>query len=203
MIDFPVSIRWGPAPGPEFIYVVDGDGVTTHVPTIVQAIAETRAGSGVYSARIAIDPAWGSVKDYWSVADGMDGYAGDGPPSVNVTATNFEPIIPDAGGGGVGSGDTSINQDGAAGVTVNGAASATDCMQVVDENGAEVDRAEIAAYLKSDYDAGHKGPAFRQAFVQTGSDGRWVESMHLDAGVYTFEAAADQLGVVTFDVVVP
>lgn len=176
---------------------------TSGVPYTAEVREVTAQNSGAFDASTTVRAARQPVG--WNGVGGADGtfVSALGIPGVNVVQTNSEPLVPDAGGGGAGSGDTSINHDGAAGVTVDGAASSADCMRVLDELGAPMDDAELTAYLKSDYDAGNKGPSFRQAFVRTGSDGRWVESMRLDAGTYTFEASHDMLGTIVFDVVVP
>lgn len=103
---------------------------------------------------------------------------------------------------GTGSGDVPIDQDGAAGVTVDGDPAETDCMQfLIGADGA--DAVEIVAYLKADYDAGRRATADRRGVTYTGTDGRWVEPLMLDAGTYRIVGNKDGYQVDSFEIVVP
>ena len=83
--------------------------------------------------------------------------------------------------GGPGDGDVSVNHN----------TGGTDALRVT-HNGVGVDECRIRAYLKSDYDAGSR---VVRGEVTTGSDGRWIEDMMLDPGVYrlTFDATGKVL----------
>jgi hypothetical protein len=61
-----VSISWGSGTAPDTIKINDSTG--DHTATIVTAIAETGAGSGVYTSRITAN-VFG--KDYWSIGSGQ------------------------------------------------------------------------------------------------------------------------------------
>lgn len=200
----PVSIRWGAdAAAPNAVRAIDSAGAA-QVVALTTPIAETPAGSGVYTAVATFDTAWGLAKDYWTNGDGTY-YPGDGPPAVNVMQINGEDAVPDTGGGGVGtgSGDTPIDHDGGpTGTTVDGVAATADIMRF-EAGGVGVDNVEVVAYLKSDYDAGSRGASSRRGTTYTGSDGRWKEPLMLDSGTYTILASKGGYLVDSMTVVVP
>jgi hypothetical protein len=69
--------------------------------------------------------------------------------------------------------------------------------------GAGADDVEVVAYLKAEYDAGLRGTANRQGTTATGSDGRWISPLMLDAGEYTVLGNKAGYEVVVEAVVVP
>jgi hypothetical protein len=84
------------------------------------------------------------------------------------------------GGGGDNTGTGSI--------TVNHNTGGSDNLRVLDSGSVPVGGATIRAYLADAYAAGVRDI---QGQVTTGTDGRWLEDMHLDAGTYTFTAEHD------------
>jgi hypothetical protein len=163
---------------------------------VTDGIVETGTG-GRYLVSFADewDDAWfdaeGSVVVV--VDDGGTGVAHE----VRITAYPIEDS-----NGGTGSGDTAIDHDGAAGVIVDGVAATTDCMRfLVGASGA--DDVEIVAFLKADYDAGLRATANRQGTTATGTDGRWVAPLMLDAGTYRILGNKDGYEVSSFEIVVP
>jgi hypothetical protein len=86
------------------------------------------------------------------------------------------------GTGGAGDGDIAVNHD----------TGGTDALRA-EVGGIGVDACIIRAYLKADYDAGTRHILAQST---TGTDGRWIQDMMLDAGVYilTFSAPGYILG---------
>jgi len=48
-----------------------------------------------------------------------------------------------------------------------------------------IDNAEVAAYLKADYDAGNKTSAYLKGITVTDVNGEWTNDLMLDAETYT------------------
>lgn len=75
-----------------------------------------------------------------------------------------------------GTGDTAVDEN----------SGGTDNLRYVYQ-GSGIDNADIKAYLKTDYDAGHKNDAYVKGWSKTKVDGRWQWPMYLDHGfTYTF-----------------
>lgn len=129
-------------------------------------------------------------------------YAEDLNGMGNLLVRDLSMIIEATDGMSTGTGDFPINHNGGTGVTVDGVASATDIMQfTVGGNGA--DDVEVVAYLKADYDAGLRANENRQGTTVTGTDGRWVAPLMLDAGTYVILANKDRYVIASLTVVVP
>jgi hypothetical protein len=91
---------------------------------------------------------------------------------------------------------------GTLGRRVETSSGTTDCMRfLVGASGA--DDVEIVAFLKADYDAGLRATANRQGTTATGTDGRWVAPLMLDAGTYRILGNKDGYEVSSFEIVVP
>jgi hypothetical protein len=188
----PICIDWGPGAPPASVFIVDATR-TVRTPVVTAAIAETAPDSGVYTAVVTLDTAWGTVKDWWVDADGFPS-AGDGPTPVNVimvaTGPNTSgPATLDTGGGttGTGAGNIPLDHDGAELATFYipdtnpvGVPSATDLLQY--KSGiAGISGLLIRAYLASEYDAGLRVP---KGVTLTGADGRWFSPLMLFPGTY-------------------
>lgn len=76
------------------------------------------------------------------------------------------------GGGGSGNGDVAVDHN----------YSGTDALRVVGSDNLPVDNAVIRAYVLADYNNGDIDP--QPPTTYTGSDGRWVEPLSLDADTY-------------------
>jgi len=75
---------------------------------------------------------------------------------------------------------------GSGNIAVNHNYGGTDALRVLNSaTNAPVDEVSIIAYVKADYDAGNFGESFVRARSITGSDGRWLSPMQLDAETYT------------------
>lgn len=62
-----------------------------------------------------------------------------------------------------------------------------DALRVLDNVGAGIAGVNIQAYLKTDYDAGNRIGNFVKGQATTGSDGRWLSPIALDAATYILQ----------------
>lgn len=95
------------------------------------------------------------------------------------TLSDVRSAITAGGGGGTGTGSIQVNHN------YGGA----DALRYLTSGGIPIDNAEIVAFLKTDYDAGNWEPAFEKGRTTTNVDGRWAQSLMLDAGTYTIRAS--------------
>ncbi len=100
-------------------------------------------------------------------------------------------------------GDTSVNAsisirdvtplradelEGAGVVAVDHNYGGTDALAVMTLDAQRIDNAAVAAYLRTDYDAGRRGAAYVVGRTLTDVNGRWASPLMLDPGEYTLFA---------------
>ena len=140
----------------------------------------TGADAGSYSATIATTPAAQWTDGNYAVrvyqAGAVVGIAGGSMSAGDDTASPL-PAPAQSGYGpnlaGVGARSVDHNYGG------------TDALRYVAPGGAGIAGASIWAFNASDYSAGHTSAGFVIATATTGSDGRWLAPMMLNAGSYT------------------
>lgn len=126
------------------------------------SVATEEGATGLYTVRVTLD-------DTWTLP--LTVKVDDGAGTIHI-----ETIVVDAsGGGGVGAGTGDI--------AVNHNTGGTDHLAFKTSGGDGIDGATVRAYVKSEYDAGTRTV---RGQVMTGTDGRWIEDMMLDADTYTF-----------------
>jgi hypothetical protein len=74
------------------------------------------------------------------------------------------------------------NQGGIGDTEVNHDTGGTDNYRVLDGNGQGIDNVSIKAYLKTEWDAGHRSETYVVGRSQTNVDGRWQWPLMLDTG---------------------
>ena len=93
---------------------------------------------------------------------------------------------------------TSVNEPGTGDVAITHDYGSADAYRIIDDSGNGVDGATVKAYLASDYAAGNLAVSFIKGETYTGtvsgSAGRWLAPLYLDAGVYTL--VAEKPGVI-------
>ncbi len=88
--------------------------------------------------------------------------------------------------GSMGATLSNATQTGTGNILVDHNFGGTDNLRVTDSSsGAGIDEVTVQAFLKTDFDAGNKGAAFVKGGTLTGSDGRWLNPLALDADTYT------------------
>ena len=152
---------------------------------------------GVASAVFDATPLRPSVAARTLAVDASGAVATDAASRAAITGGEGDTLasLAAAVDGLVGAGDGSV--------PVNHDTGGTDALRYVTAEGAGIDNAVVRAYLKTDYDAGSRAPAFVRATSITGADGRWTRDMRLDPGTYVIEFTAQgRYGPDTQEVVV-
>jgi hypothetical protein len=182
------------AGGNVLTYTYDGDAPKSIVCRVTAGDADAPiAGAGTYTVRVSLNAVQLSPNSDVTVGSGIQATV---LQSREIWLRQDDELVVELIGK---AGDTAVNTAavlldttpltraeiyGSGSISVDHNYGGTDNYRYVTSGGVAVDNAQIQAFLRSDYEDGHRGAAFVVGESSTRADGRWARSMQLDPGDY-------------------
>lgn len=150
----------------------DTEMLAAHTTTDALIASEHVTTDGLISTA---DTVVDAIKVQTTALDTLTKASGDGDLAAILVDTGTTIPAAIAAVGGLGTGAIAVNHD------TGGAGN----MTYLTADGVAINNAEVAAYLKADYDAGNKTSAYLKGITVTDVNGEWTNDLMLDAETYT------------------